>query len=236
MSFILDALRKSEHERQRHTGPSIAELPVIRATSRYPLALVAIGALLAINLGVLLFWLLNSDGPEVLREPPVAAEPEPTPAPAPTKEIPRPAAVAAPGGAEAVRPQPVQQREVRPLTAEVEANPPPDSAPPPAPDPSLLPVVPAPTPGVSYAPRQLASDGNNVPRIDTLPPQATAGLPALNLDLHIYSTDPAERTAFINGTRYRAGDTMPEGVEVVAVTADGVVLRYRGQQFLLPRK
>ena len=28
MSFILDALRKSEHERQRQTGPALAEVPV----------------------------------------------------------------------------------------------------------------------------------------------------------------------------------------------------------------
>ena len=28
MSFILDALRKSEHARQRQTGPGLAEVPV----------------------------------------------------------------------------------------------------------------------------------------------------------------------------------------------------------------
>ena len=28
MSFILDALRKSEHERQRQTGPALVETPV----------------------------------------------------------------------------------------------------------------------------------------------------------------------------------------------------------------
>ncbi len=28
MSFILDALRKSEHARQRQTGPGLAEVPI----------------------------------------------------------------------------------------------------------------------------------------------------------------------------------------------------------------
>jgi len=232
MSFILDALRKSEHERQRQVGPGIAEIPVARASTRLPLALVAIGLLLAVNLVVLLYWLLNDGKPEVVHEPPVAAQP--APAPTPTAQIPRPAPVEAPT-APAV-PQPSPQREVRPLAAEVEANPPPDSTPPPAPDPSLLPATPAPTPSVTYAPAAPAPGASFVPRIDTLPPQATAGLPALNLDLHIYSNDPAQRAAFINGTRYRAGDKLPQGVEVVAITPEGVVLRYRGQQFLLPRQ
>jgi hypothetical protein len=226
MSFILDALRKSEHERQRQAGPGIAEMPIARASSRFPLALVAIGALLAINLVVLLYWLLKNEKPEVVREAPVAAQP----APAPAKEIARPAAVAVPG------PQAAPERAVRPLTAEVEANPPPDSTPPPAPDPSLLPTAPAPAPSVSYAPREPTPSANFVPRIDTLPPQATAGLPPLNLDLHIYANDPAQSAAFINGNRYRAGDKLPQGVDVVAITREGVVLRYHGQQFLLPRQ
>mgnify|MGYP001590362261 FL=1 len=28
MSFILDALRKSEHDRQRQSGPALAEVPI----------------------------------------------------------------------------------------------------------------------------------------------------------------------------------------------------------------
>jgi general secretion pathway protein B len=118
----------------------------------------------------------------------------------------------------------------------VEANPPPDSRPPAAPDPALLPAAPALPAAAGYAPREQSPSTGFVPRIDTLPPQATAGLPALNLDLHIYSNDPAESAAFINGNRYRAGDRLPQGVDVVAITRDGVVLRYNGQQFLLPRQ
>ena len=29
MSFILDALRKSEHSRQHHKGPALAEVPIV---------------------------------------------------------------------------------------------------------------------------------------------------------------------------------------------------------------
>ncbi len=243
MSFILDALRKSENERQRQAGPGIAELPVARVASRAPVILIAVGALLAVNLVVVLYWLLKDDAPEVVHEEPVAAQssattatPTPTPATlAQDGDRPAPAAVAALPAQDAGRPAPVTSREVRPLAAEVAAGPPPDAAPPPAPDPSLLPTAPLPTQAYGWPPRQQAAAAGYVPRIDTLPPQATAGLPELNLDLHIYSTDPAQRAAFINGARYRAGDQLPQGVDVVDITHEGVVLRYRGQQFLLPR-
>jgi general secretion pathway protein B len=98
----------------------------------------------------------------------------------------------------------------------------------------LLP--PAPTPQVTYAEPPPAVGSNAPPRLDTLPAQATAGLPALNLDLHIYADDPAQRAAFINGRRYREGDTLPEGVEVRSITPEGAVLQYRGQRFLLSRQ
>jgi hypothetical protein len=52
MSFILDALRKSEIERQRQSGPSMAEFPIAREDRRQPVALIAIGVLLAVNVGV----------------------------------------------------------------------------------------------------------------------------------------------------------------------------------------
>ena len=127
-------------------------------------------------------------------------------------------------------------REVRPLTEETAPEPqaPPMRDAPDAPDPTLLPA--APTPGVTYSEPPKAAVSNAPPRLDTLPAQATAGLPALNLDLHIYASDPSQRAAFINGRRYREGDTLPEGVEVRAITPEGAVLQYRGQRFLLPRQ
>jgi hypothetical protein len=48
VSFILDALRKSEIERQRQSGPSMAEFPVAREDRRLPVALVVIGAVLPV--------------------------------------------------------------------------------------------------------------------------------------------------------------------------------------------
>ena len=247
MSFILDALRKSEHERQRQAGPSIADLPIARQAARTPPWIwVALGALLTVNV-IVVAWLL-------LREP----RQEPVVSTAPVVEMPAPAATAtAPGdpAAAPVEPQPVPggdpqaapapavtppamvtlPREVRPLTEEaaIEAAPYVDYYPAPeSPDPALLPMAPAQAPPAMTAP---AATGSRVPTIDELPPQATAGLPQLSLDLHIYAADPAQRAVFINGGRYRQGDALPQGVTVQQITPEGAVLTYRGQRFLLPR-
>jgi general secretion pathway protein B len=235
LSFILDALRKSEHERQRQAGPAIAEMPIARAPSRMPVALAVIGALLAVNLAVLLYFMLRQDAPEVLHEEPVATASTAPAGPAP-EPLPTASAGPPPGTTAALVPAPMS-REIRPLTDEATAEEPvaPSQEAPAAPDPSLLPVAPTPAPVFTRAQPATAQD-DAAPRLDTLPAQATAGLPALNLDLHIYASDPAQRAAFINGRRYREGEALPEGVEVVSITPEGVVLRHDGQRFLLPRQ
>jgi len=232
VSFILDALRKSEHERQRQAGPAIAEMPIARPPSRLPVALGVIGALLAVNLAVLLYFMLRQDAPEVR---PVEAVPAAAPAPLPTASAVPPAETGT-----TLVPAPAA-RELHPLTdvATGEDPVPLQQEPPAAPDPSLLPAPPAPLASPTVADRgqsAAASAGEgNVPRLDTLPAQATAGMPALNLDLHIYASSPAQRAVFINGRRYREGESLPEGVEIREITPEGAVLSHRGQRFLLPR-
>jgi general secretion pathway protein B len=222
MSFILDALRKSEIERQRQSGPSIAEFPIARADRRLPVALIAIGFLLAINLAIVLFFLLRDS-----REP--EAEAAPTQAAAP------PAAAAAPPPRGAATAPPGQS----PLQARAPALPPAEPAEPPAeyygemptlppdaPDPTLLPDTQAAAPGVTY--------GDALPD-DAVSTAAATGLPELTVDLHIYTDDPAKRAVFINGRRYTQGAQIVEGPVVQEITREGAMLTYRGRRFLLPR-
>jgi len=61
----------------------------------------------------------------------------------------------------------------------------------------------------------------------------SGSVPALNLDLHVYSTTPAERLVFINSHKYREGDTLPEGPRVRQITTNGVILTYNGRDYLL---
>jgi general secretion pathway protein B len=57
MSFILDALKKSETDRQRQSGPALFEVKVAPPKARFPVWAVAIAALLVVNM-VIVGWLL----------------------------------------------------------------------------------------------------------------------------------------------------------------------------------
>ena len=83
MSFILDALKKSENERQRQAGPSLADIPVRRARTERPWWAVAVAALLVVNLGVLIVVLLrdrSAPEPVPLQQAPTSAAAAATPA------------------------------------------------------------------------------------------------------------------------------------------------------------
>ena len=56
MSFILDALKKSESERQRQAGPALLEMRIVRPARRLPIWALVVGVLLIISVGVLA-WL-----------------------------------------------------------------------------------------------------------------------------------------------------------------------------------
>lgn len=57
MSFILDALKKSETDRQRQNGPALFEVKVAPSRNGLPLWAVGLGVLLAVNL-VIVAWVL----------------------------------------------------------------------------------------------------------------------------------------------------------------------------------
>jgi general secretion pathway protein B len=221
MSFILDALRKSEIERQRQSGPTMAEFPVAREDRRLPIALVVIGVLLAVNVAVVAYFMLRDTGS------PAAATA--SAAPAAVEPVPPP-----PVAAPAAQPQPAVPGplESQALAAEESTEPPavyydaPATEAPDAPDPTLLPDA-GPQPGVAYGDAPPGDDFSSV--------AAMTGLPELAVDLHIFTADPAKRAVFINGRRYTQGARIAEGPVVEEITPDGAVLSYRGRRFQLPR-
>jgi hypothetical protein len=90
--------------------------------------------------------------------------------------------------------------------------------------------------GPQYTPqagtsRPTHDGGSGLPPADQL--SASGAVPALNLDLHVYSTTPAERLVFINSHKYREGDTMQEGPVVRQITPAGAVIEYQGRSYLL---
>src|SRR5215469_7586790 len=79
MSFILDALKKSESDRQRQNGPALFEVRVAPPRTRLPLWAIAIALLLVVNLGIVMWLLLRHqahvDAPAAPTGPPTAAAP-----------------------------------------------------------------------------------------------------------------------------------------------------------------
>src|SRR5450631_1041879 len=63
MSFILDALKKSEIERQRQSEPGLVDAGAVRWRKVLPAWAVLLGVLLGINIAVLLVVLLRTGSP-----------------------------------------------------------------------------------------------------------------------------------------------------------------------------
>jgi general secretion pathway protein B len=90
MSFILDALRKSEHARQRQTGPGLAEVPVAPTKPKTNVWATAAVALLVVNLLAVGILLLRRAQKEDTAAPiaPTAVAPAVNPVSAPATTTP----------------------------------------------------------------------------------------------------------------------------------------------------
>ena len=263
MSFILDALRKSEHERQRQSGPALVEVAVAAPKARPNRWATAAIALLVVNLvaiGVLLLVKSRNDSPAAAAAAPAvaaptaaatAAEPAPaTTAPATqasvTQALPQPRVTAPPPMLRPAEPPPVagtrnsleqeMSGAVPPMEPEVAVA----AAATPTGPAAVTPtrrgsVVYQSLPEADSAATYAPPQGStgNLPRADDM--TARGALPELRLELHVWSTKPQERFVFVNGRRYREGDATAEGATVEEITRDGVIMNSGGNRFLLSR-
>ena len=258
MSFILDALRKSENARQRHGGPTLAEVPIARRKESRPWWIAVVAALLAVNVLVMLYVLtrgpeptpaqvavppVSVPAPAAALQPSVAAPPAPAAAPvaaAPVVAAPaQPASIAVP-----VIPPATAVAAGRSLAEEAAATAVVQPGDPDAPSraiaaaanvPDREPIVRSLTPGTPEGTSQTAGE-ENLPTLNELTGERATELPAMHLDIHVYSTNPADRFVFINNRKYNEGATLQEGPVVERIRADGVVLNQRGFRFILPRQ
>lgn len=234
MSFILDALRKSDAERQRAATPGLADVRYAPRETRRNVWVPVLVVVLAANALFLAaqWWRREPAAPAVVA----------VPAPAPAPEAMAPSAVVAPA-------------DIRPLAREAEPAGPmaePDiesefAAPGGAVDAGTVPapvvmeapeLPPEPVPALPAAPakpsRILA--GDELPTAEELMGKGVLNVPALNLDLHVYSDAPASRFVVINTRKYKEGGQLSEGPRVEAITRDGVILSNQGRRFTLTRK
>ena len=71
--------------------------------------------------------------------------------------------------------------------------------------------------------------------LSSLPEAFRRSLPALSVNIHVYSPNESQRILYINNRQARQGERIEGGVVVEEIVHDGVVLQYRGQRFKLPR-
>ncbi|QTN22426.1 general secretion pathway protein GspB [Rhizobacter sp. AJA081-3] len=218
MSYILDALRRADAERERGGVPGLHTQPTpsagdddeasAPARGLRPWHWVVLG--LAGGLAAAVAW--QWPGSEVPTAPlptppvPMAAAPALESAPAPVPVVtprPAPAPVAAP---------PATPVEIAPMRATPKPAPATASAAAPAP------VAPA------AAPTRVAS-------LADLPVEARRGLPPLAFGGSIYSNTPANRLLIVNGQLMHEGDALGPGVTLEQIKPKAAVLNIGGQRF-----
>lgn len=225
MSFILDALKKSEIERQRQSMPGLMDVPTSLRRGRLPLWAVLLGCLLAINILVLIFLLMKNGAPlsstAARHDTPLADAKPPAvdahfsplgAAPVYAPEIPVPPAEASSSKGESAT-APVAPHAVAQRAAPHSLR---------RPDPVLT--------------EDAAENDEVLPTISEINLTGGQALPELHLDVHVYATNPAERFVYINMRKYKEGNTLQEGPVLEKIRRDGVVLNYQGVRFLLPRQ
>jgi general secretion pathway protein B len=248
MSFILDALKKSENERQRQVGPSLADVQVRERRSNKPWWVVAVAALLVLNLGVLLVVLMR-DGDAKSSAPPAQRESAATaasdtragtqvPLPASASRMPRgnPPSVASTDPSVHALADEVGSAE---SNAGASADPQLAAAGNVPDGPPLVRPIQAPAVAPATIPAQAAAHPADDQEVLPTPMDLAASgtsLPELHLDIHVYSAKPAERFVFVNMRKYTEGQALKEGPTLERITSDGAILNQHGLRFLLPRQ
>lgn len=238
MSYILDALKKSEAERKKAQPKGRARLALAdEAQARPPYgAWAGIGFALAALLLAGAYLLGQRQAPA----PPVAK-----PAPqAPAQPAPEPQATVVTAAVEAEPARPAQPASAapetgsaaRPLAEPAVAAPGAASEPRlearPAP-PAKAPRAEAPEAPQAEAPAEPPAPQRSILRFADLPSRLQAKVPDLKVSSHLYSSDPGDRMATINGTPRREGADLGGGLKLVEVTASGVLLEIEGRLFAL---
>jgi general secretion pathway protein B len=236
MSFILDALKKSENDRQRQSSPALFEVKVAAPRRNFPAWAIGLAVLLGINVLILLWFVLRSPAPPTSAAPvPSAAETASAPAATPPGMVTVPATstyIPAGGPATVAQPAINDAGVVGPSSAPLLADEPVLSGQEPSipPDYDARDYRPAITP--AEAGSIAAARRDSAPSRDEVVAQGTQ-LPELRLDLHVYDPDPSKRFVFVNMRKLREGDSLPEGVRLDLITQNGARFSFRGTQFTI---
>lgn len=257
MSYILDALKRAEHERSGALGTAPTRDNAPEGLSRLsPLLLISIGALL-FAAGIGISWFLLRPDPVIAPAPVVANTPA-APTPAPTI-----APTLAPAAAAPAEPEPVAEEsaltpegdaadgelladaaEIEPALAGYESLD------------DLTPVFQGIGAGAGTAtakPANGARSGGTVsakqgfvpppapsapvhlePLLRDMPQNYRDQFPSLTIQVHVHNALPAKRWIMIDGKRYGEGSQLDSGPQIAEIAADGIVFSFRNERVFWP--
>ena len=256
MSYILDALKKADRERNLAKVPTLTTVHVPVLTTGRRVGVWAVVLTFLAGGGVFLWTMRPSppaapvpvaasrtDGgtivPVRVAEPPPPAAPEPaaaaTPSSSPAPGVPAPPVKSVGAG---IRPAPPTVVERPPARPSAPRAPAPEAVPPTqtqaaqdavAPPMPPLPVRPEPVPSQGAA--RPGAPAPPAPSAD--PATLRAALAKMTLDVFVYTDVEADRMVVINGRRYAKGQYVDGLYLIENITPEGVTLSYQGEQAVL---
>jgi general secretion pathway protein B len=217
VSYILDALRKSDLQRQHGAAPTLQSTHIApRASGRQAYWVYGVLGTTLVGAGIAIGWLhpwqpgqtapvaepispkISGSGPPQLATTlPLPTQsvltPEPL-APAPVSNQPR----SSPSGAVAHAKAKVQSSDGQRTDA--------------------------------AGPARSGRDNKVLP-MSELPPAIQQEIPPMSISVHAYSPKPGERIVGINNRLLREGGSVPPGLTLDEITPDGMVFSYKGYRF-----
>ncbi|MEW6418116.1 MAG: general secretion pathway protein GspB [Nitrospirota bacterium] len=239
MSYILDALKKSEKERQRGTPPDIltAQDVEVQKPKKRPLWPYLLLVVLLLNTGVLILWLgpWHSKKPNLVAQSSVGQQHE-------ISDDRLPIASPSSNKSETIgrETKELQQDQTKQAKADLKKDAP--GVPTPMADTktsredSLS--LPEQSLVVSHVPSE-PKTGNDIPppvegkvyNLNELPSSIQQNLPAFTISAAVYSDDPASRMMKINGQSMHEGEYLTAGLKLEEITPDGVIFSYQKYRF-----
>ena len=221
MSYILDALRRADSERERGRVPGLHAQPAGSAADeddlpdgRGGMRWGFVASLLGLALIVVFAWMaFGRDRPieVIVSAPPPLVQPAPLPAPA-ALVVPAPA--------------PVQETAVA-ATASAPATPPAERTASVTDKPQRKPAPPKREP-VRAAP---PPDEPKAVPMNELPDDVRRELPALSIGGASYSASRANRMLIVNGQLYHEGDLIAPNLHLEQIRLKSAVLRYKNYRY-----
>lgn len=243
MSYILDALRKAERERNAGQVPDLqitsrSESPASRPLLKRQWLTLGATILAGLCIGIAL-WLRPAHVPEAAQPAVAAAAPAPAIAPAATPEpVPEIAAEVTASGA--ARLDDLLDKSSEGALSLEEQKKLSVAAAPPAPviKPVEPPAAAEAAPPVQPTLAEQATAEPELPpelkKLKEMPADYRNNFPSIRVDVHAYDEQPAKRFVMINGRKYREGEVTAEGPRIVSIEEDGIVFNYRNEDVLYP--